>query len=137
MTNSADTTAHLSYPLTTWLRSPSTLCQRASLCPAETQKNKNQQTTKEVTGGTELFEELDRCLRPSKCFTTLSIYGLNAQQAPTPLLVPQTSRVHGPVIRLKQHKSSVYFSEIYSVIFSFFSKLPHLSSKSLNHRHAT
>lgn len=51
MINSANTRAHLGYPLTTWLRSPSTLCQRASLCPAGTRKNKNQQTTKRSQEG--------------------------------------------------------------------------------------
>lgn len=39
------------YPLTTWLHSLSRLCQRAFLCPAETQEDKYQQTTKRLPWG--------------------------------------------------------------------------------------
>ena len=45
------TTAEFNYPLTTWPRSLSMLCQRASLCPAETQEEKHQQTTKRSPWG--------------------------------------------------------------------------------------
>lgn len=64
----------------------------------------------EVTGGTELFG----------CLTPLTIYALDGKRATTPLLVPRTSKVHDPVSRHSpqaQHRGSVCFCQIYSVIF--------------------
>lgn len=75
----------LNYLLTTWPRSLSMPCQKASLCPAETQEYKHQHTTKEVTVGTESFAKLDLYQSSSKSLTPLTIYTLRAT---TPLLVP-------------------------------------------------
>lgn len=63
------------------------LCQRASLCPVNTQEDKHQQIT-EVTVGTELFAELDHYQGPNKCLTPLTIYALDAEQVITPLYPP-------------------------------------------------
>lgn len=112
------TTARFNYPLTTWPRSLSKLCQRASLCPAETQEDKHQQTTKRSPGGRSY---LDHIQSSRKCLTQLTIYALDGEPVTTPLLVPQTSKVHDPVTRHSpqaQHRGSVYSCQIYSVIFS-------------------
>lgn len=76
-------------PLTTWLRSPSMLCQKASLCPAETQKDKSA-NFKEVSLRTELFVDL----RPRTWIVLFTILSLKARSATVPLLVPSTWRVH-------------------------------------------
>lgn len=120
------TAAHFNYPLTTWPRSLSMLCQRASLCPAETREDKHQQTTKRSPGGQSY---LDHIHSSRKCLTQLTIYVLDGETVTTPLLVPQTSKVHDPVTRHSpqaQHRGSVYSCQIYSVIFSIgsFSSAP-------------
>ena len=90
---------------------------------------------KEVTVGTELFVELDRYQRHSECLTAPTIYALDAQPVTKPLLVPWPSTVHDPVTchsPRAEHRGSVYFSQIYGVIFK--TKGPN-SSTSLTNIH--
>lgn len=124
------------------------LCQRASLCPAETQGNKHQQTTKRSPWGWSYLPCWIATRGPSKCLTLLMIYAHGGQRATTPLLVPPTSRVHDPVTRHSpqaQHKGSVYFLQDLQCDLlnrEFYSQLPRLSgllslSLSLNmHMHS-
>lgn len=123
-------TARFNHPLTTWPRSLSMLCQRASLCPAETREDKHQQATKRSPGGRSY---LDHIQSSRKCLTQLTIHALDGEPVTTPLLAPQTSKVHDPVTRHSpqaQHRGSVYSCQIYSVLFSigsffFWSLLPY------------
>lgn len=86
------------------------LCQRASLCPAETQEDKHQQTTKRSPGGQSY---LDASL-PSQFMPWM------ASERPRPSLYPKHQRFMTQLLatRLKhKHRGSVCFCQIYSVIF--------------------
>lgn len=84
-----NTTTACNYLLTTWPRSPSMPCQRASLCPAEEQEDK--QTTGQPEVG-----YLDGAPSSRKFLTPLTIYTLEGKWATTPLLIPPTSKGSWP-----------------------------------------
>lgn len=63
------------------------LCQRASLCPAEEQEDKHQQTTGQPEVG-----YLDGAPSSRKFLTLITIYTLEGKWATTPLLIHPTSK---------------------------------------------
>lgn len=83
------------------------LCQRASLCPAETQEDKHQQTTKRSPGGRSY---LDASL-PSQFMPW------TASERPRPSLYPELQRFMTQLVatRLKHNTEAVFASARFTV----------------------
>lgn len=102
------------------------LCQRASLCPAETQEDKHQQTTKRSPGGQSY---LDASL-PSQFMPWM------ASERPRPSLYPKHQRFMTQLLatRLKHNTEAVFASARFTV-WSFEQRaLPGLFSLTHSHR---
>lgn len=106
------------YPLTTWPRSLSMLCRRASLCPAETEEEKHQQTTKRSLWGRRYLQSWIATKVPANASLGSGFMPWTASERPRPSLYPEHQRFMTQFLATRhkaQHKGSVYFCKIYSV----------------------
>ncbi len=123
-------TANFNYPLTTWPRSLSMLCQRASLCPAETQEDKHQQTTKRSPGGWSYLQSWIAPRVPANASLRSQFMLRSTSKWPRPSSYPQHQGFVTQILatRLKHNTKAVFTSARFTVRSFELRTLPRPSS---------
>lgn len=111
------TTANFNYPLTTWPRSLSMLCRRASLCPAETQEDKHQQTTKRSPQGRRYLQSWNATRVPTNASLRSWFMPWTASERPRLSLYTEHQRFMTQLLatRLKHNTKTVFTSSRFTV----------------------